>query len=190
MRKPRGLGKSPIDLTGNKFGLLTVVKEVGRYRKDFTIRMWMCQCECGNIHTTRHISLTSGRTRSCGCLRTVLNPAFNGLFGNYKGQAKSRGIAWELTQEQFKKLTESPCYYTGREPSSVFTSVGSRERSKRGLPMTECDKHVYNGIDRLDSNKGYTLDNCVSCCKDANLAKQSLSHDEFIALCKEIAARH
>jgi len=49
---------------------------------------------------------------------------------------------------------------------------------------------VYNGVDRLDSSIGYTVSNCVASCGDANLAKQSLTYDEFIALCKEIAARH
>ena len=36
--------------------------------------------------------------------------------------AKRRNLPWELTEEQFRTLTISPCYYTGREPSNVFTS--------------------------------------------------------------------
>jgi hypothetical protein len=178
--------KAHLDLEGQRFRRLVVQKRIS----ENGITAWQCFCDCGNTKNVPTNELRSNRVGSCGCLRTVSNPEFSGLFGNYKGQAKSRGIMWELTQEQFRKLTESPCYYTGREPSNIYTSVSSRNRTKRGLSLVGNDTYTYNGIDRLDSAIGYTLKNCVPCCKDANLAKQSLSHDEFIALCKEIAARH
>lgn len=180
--------KAHLELEGQRFRRLVVQRRIGTSKNGSV--MWECLCDCGKTKNVPTNELRASRVGSCGCLLTVPDPAFNGLFGSYKGQAKSRGIVWELTQEQFKKLTESPCYYTGREPSNLYTSVSSRGRSKRGLPFSEDDTYTYNGVDRLDSSKGYTLDNCVSSCKDANLAKQSLSHDEFIALCKEIAARH
>lgn len=179
-----------MDLTGKRFGKLTVAKEAGRYAKDKYIKMWICQCDCGNEHITRQDSLQAGRVKSCGCIHSKVDSAFQGLLNSYRGQAKWRRIEWELTEDQFKNLVESPCYYTGRPPSGTFVSVSSRQRSKRGLLPAEGGICMYNGIDRLDSSKGYTLDNCVPSCSSANLAKQSLSHDEFIALCKEIAARH
>jgi hypothetical protein len=37
-----------------------------------------------------------------------------------------------------------------------------------------------SGIDRVDSNKGYTIDNCVPCCKTCNLAKAELSQRDFL----------
>ena len=36
-----------------------------------------------------------------------------------------------------------------------------------------------NGIDRLDSSKGYTIDNCVSCCSVCNTAKLEMDVDDF-----------
>jgi hypothetical protein len=50
--------------------------------------------------------------------------------------------------------------------------------------------YIYNGVDRVDNTKGYTIENCVPCSKEANAMKMAFGHDEFIALCKEIAARH
>lgn len=41
--------------------------------------------------------------------------------------------------------------------------------------------YTYNGIDRVDNNKGYTITNSVPCCKDCNFAKRDMTHDEFIA---------
>ena len=37
-----------------------------------------------------------------------------------------------------------------------------------------------NGIDRIDSSKGYTVENSVACCKYCNTAKNTMSVDEFL----------
>lgn len=56
-----------VDLTGQKFGRLTVL------RKDFSKKeghaYWICQCECGNIISVRSNNLKNGNTNSCGCFR-------------------------------------------------------------------------------------------------------------------------
>jgi hypothetical protein len=38
----------------------------------------------------------------------------------------------------------------------------------------------FNGIDRYDSNKGYSLENCKTCCTSCNILKKNLSFNEFI----------
>ena len=45
-----------------------------------------------------------------------------------------------------------------------------------------CDPSIdyYNGIDRIDNNIGYTIDNSVSCCKYCNFAKNDFLLDEFL----------
>jgi len=53
------------DLTGMRFGKLTVIE---REESLYKGAMWKCICECGNFCVTRGSSLTSGITRSCGCL--------------------------------------------------------------------------------------------------------------------------
>lgn len=63
-------GRPSIDLTGQKFGRLTVVRRAlspttyGRQK----IR-YVCKCECGASTVVLAESLVSGRTKSCGCLR-------------------------------------------------------------------------------------------------------------------------
>lgn len=58
------------DLTGKRFGRLTVIKQVN---SDTSQRRWLCKCDCGS--TTEAISywLTSGHVKSCGCLRSDKN---------------------------------------------------------------------------------------------------------------------
>ena len=57
--------RTKIDLTGQQFGRLTVLRDVGR-TKHRTV-LWECQCQCGNITTVISIGLISGGTKSCGC---------------------------------------------------------------------------------------------------------------------------
>ena len=47
---------------------------------------------------------------------------------------------------------------------------------------------MFNGLDRRDSSKGYSVENCVPCCSEINYLKGRLNHDKFIALCLEVAA--
>jgi len=55
------------DLTGRRFGLLTVKKRVGTLEKDRKAT-WKCKCECGKTVVVRAVDLKSGNTKSCGCL--------------------------------------------------------------------------------------------------------------------------
>ena len=55
------------DLTGQKFGRLTVVKRGENYRNH---SRWLCKCDCGNpnLRLVQECSLVYGNTKSCGCL--------------------------------------------------------------------------------------------------------------------------
>lgn len=56
-----------IDLTGQKFGKLTVVERAGN--TNHGAAKWCCVCECGNETVVIGDELRKGNTRSCGCLR-------------------------------------------------------------------------------------------------------------------------
>ena len=59
--------RKAIDITGEKFGRLTVIglDDERSTRKTY----WYCQCECGNIKSVRSDSLKCGAISSCGCLK-------------------------------------------------------------------------------------------------------------------------
>lgn len=183
------------DLVGQKFGRLTVIRfhhseERQWIRQRATVRFWLCSCECGKtkVISANGLSKTEG-VRSCGCSRAEWHrspkgracyykkdSAFRHLLLLYKKDAERRGYCWELTEEQFKVLTSSPCYYTGALPSKEM-------KAKSG------EIYIWNGIDRLNSGVGYVVSNCVPCCADVNLMKQSLSKEKFIELCSIISER-
>ena len=65
------------DLTGQRFGRLTVVSYAGQHKygrlKQCSEAQWDCVCDCGNEVTVPTSSLRKGYTRSCGCLRRERN---------------------------------------------------------------------------------------------------------------------
>ena len=162
-----------IDETGNCYGRLTVLSRAENDR--YNNARWLCRCECGNEVVTSGVSLRSGRTKSCGCLRQGGNnelpegeAAFNALVGSMKRSAKKRGHRWDLTREQIRYLTKQPCHYCGAKPTQCFAS-----RYK-----TTGD-YIYNGLDRVDNKRGYTIDNVVPCCEQCNRAKSAMTVEEF-----------
>lgn len=56
-----------IDITGQKFGKLTVIKRANSVGNDAT---WLCQCDCGNTTIVQGKNLKNGHTTSCGCIRS------------------------------------------------------------------------------------------------------------------------
>lgn len=56
-----------IDLTGKKFGRLTVIEQATSNNKNRT--MWRCVCECGNETIVYSYHLRNGSSTSCGCFR-------------------------------------------------------------------------------------------------------------------------
>lgn len=143
--------------------------------------VWKMRCDCGNEFERPSYYLTKGFTKSCGCKkfmptgrpRIADNGAhINQLFGHYIRSAKERNIEFSITKTDAKRLFESNCFYCGIEPKISYTS-----KNLSG-------EYAWNGIDRKDNSKGYTIENCVSCCKMCNFAKSNYSLEDFTAWIK------
>lgn len=98
------------------------------------------------------------------------------LTKTYIKNAKTRNIEWDLSHKEAIDLFRLDCYYCGLEPSNVYSPYND-ERYKTETHLQNL-LH-YNGIDRIDNNKGYFLMNCVPCCKTCNYAKRDMSLEEF-----------
>ncbi len=92
------------------------------------------------------------------------NRSPNGKYRAYKFRAKVKRKTFSLTRDQFLTFWQQPCYYCGTGIETV-------------------------GLDRIHNNKGYTIDNVVSCCKTCNFMKRSMSQKEFIAHCILVVER-
>ena len=65
-----------IDLTGKRFGRLTVIKRVGNDNQKKP--QWRCKCDCGNETITRANSLRRGTIVSCGCYSKEIHRTHGG----------------------------------------------------------------------------------------------------------------
>ena len=165
-----------IDLTGKKFGRWTVIKRELPNTKDAATR-WFCKCGCGIEKIVLGYGLRSGDSKSCGCLRKELSrirrrlrPGLAGmrqLIIAYKSNAKKKGRSFELSEEQFAKITKQDCYYCGTKPNNIYKSFFCS------------GDYIYNGLDRIDNTKGYTIENVVPCCRFCNAAKSNRTEQEF-----------
>ena len=165
-----------IDETDNKHNKLTVIKRHGSHRCGGAT--WLCRCDCGIESIVLGHHLRSGKVKSCGCTwggYEVGESAFNKLFYVFKLSAKKRNHSWNLSKEHVKKITKMNCSYCGSKPKTIA-------KGKNG-------DYIYNGIDRVDNNLGYEIDNVVPCCKKCNLAKHIMSTEEFFDWIKTVHDR-
>lgn len=167
------------DLSNQRFGRLTVLdKHRTHRRKTYTVKQWRCKCDCGKYVWITVQDLRTNHTKSCGCLQQETNRNRTLEFGlaskrkcyaNYKKAAKNKCRKFELTFQEFIDITAKSCSYCGNPPENVLKSKGYNGH------------FVYSGIDRVDSNIGYVLDNCVSCCKMCNIAKHNMTREAFVS---------
>ncbi len=168
---------------GARFGRWVVIVDP-KQRDSKSKMLCIVQCDCGTVRTVVFANLINGISTSCGCYALEQRRTANGLgmlnnlFSNYARKAKSVQRAFTLTKDQFHVLTQQTCFYCGIAPNRTI--------SKPDID----DSYTYNGIDRVNNDLGYTLDNCVTCCAECNKAKHTMTAQEFIALCNRVTKLH
>lgn len=80
-------------------------------------------------------------------------------------------LEFSLTKKQFETLIFENCYYCGGGLSNCI-SIKYKTGDSFGF--------IYNGVDRVDNTKGYSLSNSITCCKWCNQAKSDRSVSEFV----------
>lgn len=170
---------------GDTFGKWTVLYRGQSQRKErpgkraSVLTRWMCRCICGTERLVYGYLLKSHGSKSCGCTKPAIrkqDAAFRQLLRSYTFSAKKRGYDFSLTETDADALFRGSCVYCGAHPSNT-------QKIRSG------DTYIYNGIDRKDSNRGYTSDNCVTCCSMCNRMKSDFSETDFIQRCQLIAER-
>lgn len=146
------------DLTGQRFGRLTVLGFAGRKKPQI---LWECQCDCGNKKIVTGNALRTNGTRSCGCLADESRKNVAPKVTTH-GDSKTRLYRIHSAMKQ-------RCYNPNRE----------RYKDYGGKHITICKEWLEKGgyeafkewalsngyrdnltIDRIDNEKGYSPENC------------------------------
>lgn len=156
---------------------MTPAEKTG-YRK-----RWTCQCKCGKTVVVLEQNLRRGLSQSCGCLSKDIQ--FTGLeeiSGTYwsrlKHDASKRKLEFKITLEEVWHLflkQERKCALSGVD---IKFADNTQQYWSKGTSAS---------LDRIDSSKGYTLNNVQWVHKDINRMKQNFPEERFFELCQTVA---
>ena len=143
------MGRPITDLTGRRFGRLTVLSQSpNRYVPGGNVQ-WYCKCDCGATIEVRGDNLLRGHTNSCGCLRQD---------GMRSVRINRNMPKLDLRGEKFGRLTAIAPTYRRDATKSVIWKC-----------KCDCGKTIYVGASNLRS--GNT--NSCGCLRREGMAKRS-----------------
>lgn len=138
-----------MNMIGRKFGKLTVTKHAGTKNRN---SLWECLCDCGDTSYCTKGNLTSGRTKSCGCLKLSAN--------NPRKKQIDMGLAMAMfnSGETLDQIA-SVCAVSRHTVSKRLRENGVSNR--QSVRVYGCGEHnpAWKG-GRFVSHKGYVLIHC------------------------------
>lgn len=168
---------------GMKFGYLTIIGDSSKRDKSRS-RHYICQCDCGNVKEINRIALISKDTKSCGCFNRISKQkeagrtTWNSIYYTSRRSAGKRNLEFLLNIDQLIAVCSQPCFYCGSEPVAKSRYKDEKRKTRATI--------FANGIDRVDNNKGYSIENCVPCCSICNEMKMDRNVNFFIQHIKSI----
>ena len=135
------MGAKEIDLTGKKFNKLTAIKYTNN-------EQWLFVCECGKQVVKKASDVKRGKTKSCSRKCTTGNPSNHPLYQSCDGIKKR---CYQQNATGFKDYGGRGIKMSDEWLNSFWKFVNDMGKK----PFPECT------IERLDTNKDYSKDNCV-----------------------------
>ena len=140
------------DITGQRFGQLTVLRREGSTPHKHTT--WLCRCDCGVEKVITKPSLVSGHSTSCGCLQKRIMRDMNLSHGLSKHDTYK---IWKAMRTRCTNPNSHNYHNYGGRGISVDPSWNSFEVFFKDMGPRPSKSH---SIDRIDNEKGYSKDNC------------------------------
>lgn len=157
MKKGRPKGIPHVDRTGHRFGRLVAIKRSKKQTKNGGVFYWIYKCDCGTKVELPPSYVTSGDTKSCGCLKKEISSQ-TGKKNIKHGLSNSR--IWNIHKGMLKR-----CF---NKKHQAFHNYGGRgifvckrwlkfENFVSDMGYPPSSKHT---LGRIDNNKEYSIKNC------------------------------
>ncbi len=168
------------DFRGHKYGKLTIDRWL-RGQGSGKHAVWMAKCDCGNEREVVAHEVARGNISTCGKCEPLPNLKsqqrsrgnslerahellFRREYAKYVKKAMTRGEIVEISRSQFDDIVNKDCIYCNTRP-----------------PFQKDPYHMHtNLVDRVDVEKGHTLDNLVPCCSECSRMKKNFTTPDFL----------
>lgn len=171
------------DLTGKRFGKLTVIKQADNHftPSGYSVIKWDCTCDCGREHVIKSTSeLNAGRTLSCGQEECHGHRKFNNynLLGRYGIGKDDKGNEFYFDLEDYEKIKEYNWILTNEGYWKAYIpkykrDVGNNKTIKLHNIIIDTPKSNYI-VDHISHNKS---DNRKSNLRLVNHSLNSINRD-------------
>ena len=171
----------PMDLTGDRYGRLTVIelaKVDSRGR-----RFWLCKCDCGNEKIASSVNLRGGCTVSCGCRRKETLEEFKQIVTKHGKRYSGVYGSWRAMKRRCNDKKYPQYYNYGGRGITYSTEWESFENFYKDMG----DRPEGMTLDRIDNDKSYSKENCRWATKEEQMNNTRCStHIEYHGETKSI----
>lgn len=162
------MGEKALVNSGDKYGSLTIIKELPKkvLPSGQTNRVFQCKCDCGNVKEVRFVHLRNNRTKTCGrCM--FRNKSECDEYVRYIRKVW-RSIKTRVSPDYF----ESHLYY-----EKGITICEEWERNFDSFYKWANENGLKKGlqVDRVDNAKGYSPDNCRAATPFENINNRDVT---------------
>ncbi len=187
------------DLTNLRFGKLVGIRQDGKRKSGQYY--WLFVCDCGEYHRCLGTSVLRGHTTQCKTCTKQRWLDQNHLRATNAGDITS---AWWGTRVVKRANGYNNSNFIKGCKKTYTLTITMQEawelflKQDRKCALSQWpinfpkDRNPHGGtasLDRIDSNKDYTLDNVQWVHKDINRLKNAFEQEYFIQMCKAVAKK-
>lgn len=168
------MGRPKLELTGQKFSRLTVIKDSGK--RSYKHIIWQCKCDCGNFCLVRRDHLQANETKSCGCLNKEIARKGGKL---NKGKKHTKETKQKMSKTRIKEnnpnwqggvtskrilIRNSDKYKTWRKAVFEIDNYTCQKCNQKGGTLNAHHIEAFNNNPDLRTE----IDNGITLCEDCH----------------------